>query len=132
MHDLSKGDLSIRLKAEVDYNGRFEMVFINTALENSDDAISGVGGDAVTSVENIVSDSEYKLLNEANGYSLYNADGINGTIRVMDVTGKVMFTQTNISNTPTVRLDLNGFSGGVYIVEIIENGSRVYTTKLVK
>jgi hypothetical protein len=106
------------------------MVFINTALENADDAISGVE-DSITGVESVSKNSEFKLLNDANGYSLYNPNGINGTIRVMDVTGRLLWSSETISKSH-VYIDMTAYSQGVYFVNVERDGVYTYSSKIIR
>ena len=133
LHDLTSGDYVVHLNGNQTYDTRFELVFVYNGVNNEDaqENIDGLAGgtDVATGVEDINA-TEFRLLNEANTYTLYNSKGITGDVRVMSVTGTLVWSKNNVNNN-SLQIDLNGVSSGIYFIQVINNGERVYTNKIV-
>ena len=138
-HDLSKEAYTVDLIAKENYKNRFEIVFINSRPKDHNTIISEITGaptttdstNAVTSVPNY-NNSEFKLIQTTDGVSIYNEDGISGTIKVLDVTGKIIYTKTNMTNSASIEVSLPNVASGVYFIELINNNQRIFSSKFMK
>lgn len=80
--------------------------------------------DAVTSVENITNKiSVYP--NPAQSFITINAP-INSSIKIFDVSGKIMLSQT-LKNK---NLNIEDFNSGIYLIEV-KAGNKIYNTKFI-
>jgi len=133
LHDLTGGDYTVNLDGNQTYDSRFELIFVNNGVVNDDSAADvdedDSSADVVTGVETI-DISDFTLLNEANAYTLYNANGIKGDVQVISITGTVVWTKSGV-NTTSLPIELNGLSSGIYFIQVINNDERVYTNKIV-
>ncbi|MGB1004328.1 MAG: LamG-like jellyroll fold domain-containing protein [Salibacteraceae bacterium] len=135
--DLGAGDYEVDLVANTTYSNRFELVYKNLAEK----AIGpGAVKDGVLTKPNLTSQisgieeetqSQFKLTYSENGYSITNHHGINGLVKVMDVTGKIIWTNQAI-NTTSVLINLNNHTTGIYFIEVTSNGERVYQNKIMR
>ena len=126
MHDLTKGDYSVQLDANTEYATRFELVFENTSEKNNDSN----NGSLATGVEDVKA-TDFVLLNDAGVYTLTNANGVKGNVRVVSVTGSVVWSQNNV-NATSLQINMDGVSSGIYLIQVIDNNKNVYSTKVVK
>jgi hypothetical protein len=136
--DLGLHNYEVTLVANTEYKTRFELVFKNlTPAANNHLVVK----DGNNNKPNLASDvtgiseetkSSYSLAFSAQGYSLKNEDGINGTINVMDVTGKSVWNKEVTNNATSVEIKLNQNTAGIYFIEITHNGERLYSNKILK
>ncbi|MGB1004201.1 MAG: T9SS type A sorting domain-containing protein, partial [Salibacteraceae bacterium] len=136
--DLGTGDYQVDLVANTTYSHRFELVYKNLAPK----AIGpGDIKDGNLTKPNLTSQvtsagkelkSAYSLAYSANGYSLVNESGINGTVKVMDITGKTVWTKNVNNNSTSVLINLNQITAGIYFIEVTNNKQRVYSNKILK
>lgn len=144
IRDISTGDVqeithnsyTVSLAGNVEYLNRFELIFKNeigsTGGGNSDKGNPNNGDTTVTSISDVGQNANYSLLRENNSYILSHPSGINGDVKVIDVTGKVIWTQTNITGNTKIRIDLEAISSGIYFINVISNNERKYHSKIIK
>ena len=126
------------LNANTTYSSRFELVFKNLAAASNDQIAIKDGNNTkpnystnVTGVEDQL-ESAYTLAYSEQGYSLKNENGINGDIKVMDVTGKTVWTKSVNNSSTSVLINLNQNTTGIYFIEVINNNERIYGNKILK
>jgi len=135
-HEITNNNFTVSLQGNVEYLNRFELIFKNeigsTGGGNSDKGNPNNGDTTVTSITNIDPTADYNLQREYNSYILSHPNGINGDIKVLDVTGKVIWTRTNITGDSTVRINLESISLGVYFINVVSNKEVKYHSKIIK
>jgi hypothetical protein len=134
--DLSQGDYTVSLPGNIEYLNRFELVFKNEiSLANGGKGDKGnpnTGDTTVTDINQLHTNDLFHLQKYSTGYTLSHPNGINGDIQIMDVTGKVVWTQTNINGNSSVFINLNNMSTGIYFLNVVNNNNRLYYSKIIK
>jgi hypothetical protein len=138
IHDLSISDYQIHLNGNQTLRNRFELVFENTL----DIAIGGTGSKGsgniidttttVTGINDISNHSEYILKSVENGYILENLSGIIGTVQIIDISGKVLWTSAHKNGETALTINLSGFTPGIYLIDLIEQSNHLYSRKILK
>lgn len=83
-----------------------------------------------TSVED-VDNSDWSISTFDNIYTLSNSNRVEGDIQVWSITGTVVWTKNHV-NSNSVQIDMNSRSAGIYIIQVVKDGERVYVGKFVK
>jgi hypothetical protein len=114
-HNIRTGNYDLTLDAGV-YEDRFEITFAETSL--------GVPAIQIGSLE-VVQNNDSQLL------TLNNPDGRNLiSCGVYDMTGKELFSMTDLGNEPAYSFSTSGFSDGIYIVKITDGEQRTFGQKI--
>ena len=134
--DLSSGNYHVDLEANQEYTTRFKLVFKNeiqiTGGGSGSKGGSGNPDSTVTSITTSNPKSLFVLATTPNGYVLSNQDGFTGDILILDLTGKTVWTKTNLDKTNSITISLKGISSGMYILELRNNSERIYQNKILK
>ena len=135
--DLQSSDYTISLDPNIEYSSRFELVFINT-IENAGTGSSPkgdlAGADTSTTVTGISENknANYLVIQNENEIVISNQNGINGAIKIFDVTGKLVWEKENLKNQVAETINLNSIAGGSYFITILSNGEKVFTKHWVR
>ncbi|UTW67274.1 T9SS type A sorting domain-containing protein [bacterium SCSIO 12643] len=129
-HNLVNGPYSVDLLANTEYNNRFELVFKNE-IQQSGGGAGSKGGGTVTSIED-TKVVKFKLVQNSESLTISHPDGINGDIMVIDITGKILFHDSNVFNKNSISISWSDFSSGAYFITIQNNEQRVFFKQVVK
>ena len=137
IQELSQNSYTVVLDGNMEYSGRFELVFENTLdIASGGQGSKGSGNDpgadtssTVTSIPHTYA-NEFKLLNTTEGYILKREDGIEGTINIMDISGKLIWTKSSLNKVNQVHIKLNDISSGIYFIEVLNQNERLYSNKI--
>jgi hypothetical protein len=135
--DLETGDYTITLDANVEYASRFELVFkseITSAGNGSSPKGDLAGADTTTTVTGIneTIKSNFTFIQNENEIVISNQEGINGSILIFDVTGKLIWEKENVKNQVSQTINIGTIPGGTYFITILSNGEKVFTYNWVK
>jgi hypothetical protein len=134
--DMASNDYTIQLDANVEYTARFELVFKNTITSagTGNSTKGGTGGADTSTVTGIDenTNSNFTLIQNENEIVISNKDGMNGAIKIFDVTGKLIWKKENIQNQVSQTINLNSISSGTYFITIIHDGKMVLTKQWVR
>lgn len=122
LHNLLDGNYSVNLDANETYTSRFELVFENVSYATS----------VKESVEQSNTDSSFEIKRIENVYTVSNTEGFKGTLRVYDVTGKIVIEQAIGLEVFDVQFNLSGFAQGVYVVHIVSNERPIFSGKIIR
>ena len=101
--DLKDGDYTFQAMAQL-YTNRF-------FLHVSSSAVTGIADELSASMNAYVAD---EMLN------LYSTNDVTGNLEILDMTGKIVMSHTNLSLGSTgIQLPLAGLSDGAYIVRVV-------------
>lgn len=136
--DLSTGNYQVSLQANVEYKTRFELVFknyspkvtIQTGLTNGSNSQPNLT-DEITNMEEIDT-QKFQLAFSESGHILSHPDGIHGTLRIIDITGKVLWSQRINSGDLQVSIPTHGLTQGLYFLELHDDQERLYQNKIIK
>tara|TARA_R110002050_G_scaffold97893_3_gene203434 strand:+ start:18618 stop:27962 length:9345 start_codon:yes stop_codon:yes gene_type:complete len=138
VHNLSTGDYQVYLLGNQEYKNRFELIFEhNISKDNGGNGTKGGTGNGdtattVTGIDDSFIQDQFRLATTPNGYVLSRNEGITGDIVIVDVTGKVIWSKTNINNDLQIMIDLSHVSAGMYILELRNDNERIYQNKIMK
>jgi transforming growth factor-beta-induced protein len=68
--------------------------------------------------------------NPANGFITVQSDNIGGTLRIMDVSGRILYSEKLVQ--PVKTIELSGVKSGMYFISLENNGSRIAKKLIVK
>jgi hypothetical protein len=101
--DLKGGDYTFQAMAQL-YTNRF-------FLHVSSSAVTGIADELSAGMNAYVAD---EMLN------LYSTNDVTGNLEILDMTGKIVMSQTNLTLGSTgIQLPLTGLSDGAYIVRVV-------------
>ncbi|MFT6324731.1 MAG: hypothetical protein ACJAWO_002298 [Halieaceae bacterium] len=138
VHDLSKSAYSVSLTANITYASRFELIFNNEVLKSSSNvttkADTPTPSDTTSTITNTtdLTMNGFTIIQSNTGFILSNENGINGTITVMDVTGKVVWHQTKIDHQTSTNISLENVTNGIYFIEVLDKNQRIFSKKILK
>ncbi len=133
-HELTS-PYTVDLNANVNYNTRFELVFENNPeIVGGSQGSKGSGNDPDTTITTIdeLAINAYSVISTNEGFTLKNQDGLAGTINVLDVTGKLVYSTQGDGASTQINIELPHLSTGMYFVELVFKNERVYTAKIWK
>ena len=135
--DLTSGDYTVTLNGNQEYLNRFELVFensINNAGTGNGTKDGSNGADTTTTVTGINenTNSNFTVTQNENDILIANQNGINGSIQIFDVTGKLVWVKENLNNQVSQTINLNSISSGTYFITIVENEKMVYTKQWIR
>ena len=135
--DMESNDYSVQLDANVTYTSRFELVFkleFTSAGNGSSPKGDIAGVDTTTTVTGIRENknANYLVIQNENEIVISNQNGINGAIKIFDVTGKLVWEKENLKNQVSQIINLNSIAGGSYFITILSNGEKVFTKHWVR
>jgi len=113
VHDLDHGNYEFYLPANTNTLARFEILFEYDALNNN----SGGSKEGVTSIDEVT--NHFSLVSIENGIILSSTEGLQGEIKVYDVSGRVIHSENIVSSITQKTIYLTN-STGLYIVTITD------------
>ena len=139
IHNFDDGDYQVDLDAQVNYDTRFEIVFEKTIeIASGGTGSKGSGNpatasiDVVTGINTVGTENQFVLATTTTGYTLSNESGFSGVIVLMDVTGKVVWSNNQEEQINSFNIPTNELSQGIYFIEVIKNDQRIYSNKILK
>ena len=81
-----------------------------------------------TSVTNLTEARFDFYPNPANGYITVRTEELGGTLRILDISGKLMLNEKMVQ--PVQRIDLSGIKSGMYFISVEKESTRM-TQKLI-
>ncbi len=134
--DLSTGDYSINLVANTTYDTRFQLEFENTITATNDGSGSkDLGGtsntdssNTTTNVRENLKSKGFSFVQKSNVLEIMHSDGFSGKLRILDITGKEVWSKRGIENAQSIRIATHAISSGIYLISI-SNGNQTFFTK---
>jgi hypothetical protein len=127
-HELTQGSYSTSLTANQEYKNRFALIFKYNVSQNDDGQSSKPNSSTidVTAIADVEIESQYRILTNSEECTISNLAGINGQIKITDVTGKIMWNSVETNSASTVTINIQNLSSGIYFMQIIDNESSIY------
>ena len=125
-HDIKNHDYQVSLSANVAYTDRFELIFKNEYLINDSD---------FEGPQELISEqaSEYfSVIQSSNIIEINNPNGIQGTIKIYDVTGKVITIIQQSEIDEKVQINAGALKPGIYFIQISHNNKNIYHRKILQ
>ena len=124
IHNFEEGDYSFFMNSNDRLFNRFEIWFEYDGLNNNGSGSKG----GVTSVQDI--ENNFTVHSVENGFQIYSSKGIEGTLKVYDVSGRQLLTEIITSMVTEKNITLS-VSTGVYFVQIEDHTGSIQTQRLV-
>lgn len=115
-HDIKNGAFEITLPQGV-YDNRFEITFINNALGNNGNTVSGF---------EIVQNNASQTLTVSNPNALDLK-----SVKLYDIGGKQIFSKQRLGVQSNYQFSTSGLSGAVYLVEVLGNDNQKTVQKII-
>lgn len=114
-HDILNGFYDFRL-AEGVHNNRFEITFKDAALSNNNEALQSIA---------MIQNNQNQLLMLSNPQSLDLK-----SLELYDITGKLIFTKTNLGNNTSYEFSTASLSEAIYVVKVLTNDNQATSRKI--
>ncbi len=137
VHELTSA-YSASLDANVTYTERFEIIFeYNVDIAGGGQGSKGSGNSSGGNDTNITSIDEtliekYTVKNTPDGFLLEHSTGIYGAVTVLDITGKTVWSKSNLTGSTSEEINIQELSTGIYFIEVINKNKRLFATKVLK
>jgi hypothetical protein len=136
-HDLATGNYIVNLNKNIEYKTRFELIFKYKAQTNggSSNGNLGLGSGSTsngqtTSVTNVEA-NQFTVSQNENEILLQNDNGIIGNIKLIDVTGRIVWSKNQV-NANKISIPWNSQSTGVYFISVENNNNRLFFQQIVQ
>ena len=129
--DLADGDYTVDLDANVKYDSRFELVFQHTMGQNDGSGAGNPDSTFTTGIEDQIK-SDFLLTQNHNELVISNPNGLQGEIRIFDISGRLIWTKTGVEASTSQTVSWSSFTAGTYFITITQNEERLFITPVVK
>tara|TARA_R110002050_G_scaffold97893_3_gene203431 strand:- start:5411 stop:8482 length:3072 start_codon:yes stop_codon:yes gene_type:complete len=125
--DLRVDSMVVSLDPNVNYTHRFELVVVNEMLVDN----SGGQTSLATSIDEMNLSTMRVIQNESE-LIVSNEKGFSGFVKVVDITGKVIWSKSQNTEVNALTIDISNWNNGVYILHVTNQENQVYRTKFMK